>query len=96
MVEKCYLPANLIHFFSGHDVAIQPDQSKPAIDLIDELLASATGKNNTLTPQDLSAFSTKRRQESRASNGGFTQSTIHKLFGSSKYVEAVFPFYLLE
>ena len=90
MVEKCYLPANLIHFFSGHDVAIQPDQSKPAIDLIDELLASATGKNNTLTPQDLSAFSTKRRREARASNSEFSLSTNHKLFGSSKYVKLTF------
>lgn len=71
---------------SGHDLAHQPDQSKPAIDLIDELLASATGKNNTLTPHDLSLISTKRRREARANNSEFTLSTFHKLFGSSKYV----------
>ena len=59
------------------------------------MLSSATGKNNTLTPQDLSAFSTKRRREARASNSEFTQSTIHKIFGSSKYVEAVFTFRLM-
>ena len=80
-------------FHSGHDVALQPDQSKPAIDLIDELLASATGKNNTnntLTQRDISAFSTKRRQEARASNGQFSLSTNHKFIGSLKYVKTVF------
>lgn len=71
---------------TGHDLAHQPDQSKPALDLIDELLASATGKNNTLTPHDLSVMSTKRRREARANNSEFTLSTFHKLFGSSKYV----------
>jgi len=66
-----------------HDLAHQPDQSKPALELIDELLASATGKNNTLTPHDLSLISTKRRREARANNSEFTLSTFHKLFGSS-------------
>ncbi|OCB87321.1 chloroperoxidase-like protein [Sanghuangporus baumii] len=66
-----------------HDVYFQPDQSKPALDLIEDLLAAATGPNNTLTPHDLSVISTRRRREARANNSSFTLSTFHKLFGSS-------------
>jgi len=66
-----------------HDIFHQPDQSKPALDLIDELLSSATGPNNTITPHDLSVFSSKRRREARANNGQFTLSTFSKIFGSS-------------
>ncbi|EJD01868.1 chloroperoxidase-like protein [Fomitiporia mediterranea MF3/22] len=66
-----------------HDVYHQPDQSKPALDIIDDLLASATGPDNTLTPHDLSVVSTRRRRQARATNSTFTLSTFHKLFGSS-------------
>jgi len=66
-----------------HDIYLQPDQSKPALDLIDDLLASATGKNNTLTPHDLSLVSAKRRREAKVKNPQFTLQTFHKLFGSS-------------
>ena len=73
-----------VRVFTGHDIAIQPDQSKPALDIIDDLLSSATGPNNTLTPHDLSLVSTRRRAEARARNSEFSLSTFHKLFGSSK------------
>ncbi|KAH8112824.1 chloroperoxidase-like protein [Phellopilus nigrolimitatus] len=66
-----------------HDVFHQPDQSRPAIDLIEDLLASATGPNNTLTAHDLSVVSGRRRREARESNSSFTLSAFHKLFGSS-------------
>lgn len=69
----------------------QPDQSKPALDIIDDLLASATGPNNTLTTQDLSAVSSRRRRDARANNSSFTINTFQKLFGSSKSV--VFPIF---
>ncbi|KAI0791556.1 Chloroperoxidase [Irpex lacteus] len=65
------------------DVAVQPDQGKPSPRLVKELLESGTGSNGDLTPADLSRISSKRRAESRASNGQFSLSTFHKLFGSS-------------
>jgi hypothetical protein len=55
---------------------------------IEELLASATGKdkegNPLLTAADLSRYSGKRRTEARATNPDFTLDTFHKMFGSSK------------
>ena len=61
-----------------------PDQSKPAPDLIEELLASGTGANGSLTKKDLARFSAKRRVESRRTNGQYSLSFSHKMFGSSK------------
>ncbi|KZV96010.1 putative chloroperoxidase [Exidia glandulosa HHB12029] len=70
-----------------YDVSRQPDQAVPAQDLVDQLLASATGRdkqgNAMLTFADLTRFSTERRDHSRATNGQYTLSTFHKLFGSS-------------
>jgi len=74
----------------GEDSAVSPDQSKPHVPFIKELLASASGKdkdgNVLLTPKDLSEFSAKRRVESRESNPHFTTSLFHRMFGSSKCV----------
>ena len=67
-----------------HDAFLVPDQSKPAQDLIDDLLASATGPNNTLTPHDLSVVSGRRRYEARETNSSFSLSRFHRIFGSSK------------
>lgn len=33
----------ILMVFAGHDAIIQPDQGRPAIDLINQLLKSATG-----------------------------------------------------
>jgi len=70
-----------------YDVSREPDQSKPALDLVDDLLASATGKNEkghpVLTIADLRRVSEVRRDHSRATNGQFTLDTLHKVFGSS-------------
>jgi hypothetical protein len=69
--------------FTRHDAHLMPDQSKPAPDLIEELLASGTGPNGCLTKKDLARFSAKRRVESRRTNGQYSMSFSHKLFGSS-------------
>lgn len=61
-----------------------PDQSKPAPDLIEELLASGTGENGSLTKVDIARFSGKRRAEARRTNGQYSMSFDHKMFGSSK------------
>ncbi|KAF9011784.1 hypothetical protein BDQ17DRAFT_1387380 [Cyathus striatus] len=70
------------------DSAIVPDQSKPHVPYIKELLSYATGKdsegNAILTPADLARYSSKRRADARASNPDFTLAFIHKMFGSSK------------
>lgn len=69
------------------DAALVPNQGKPHIPFVDELLASVTGKdkegNPMLTLKDLAAYSSKRRVDARASNPEFTLSTFHKLFGSA-------------
>lgn len=61
-----------------------PDQSKPARDLIEELLASGTGENGRLTKKDIARFSEKRRVEARRTNSQFSMSFSQKMFGSSK------------
>ncbi|EJD55644.1 heme-thiolate peroxidase [Auricularia subglabra TFB-10046 SS5] len=75
--------------FTRYDTALQPDQSKPAQTLVDFVLSSATGKddqgraNSRLTVWDLIRISSKRRADSRAANPQFTQSTFHKVLGST-------------
>jgi len=69
------------------DSALVPNQGKPHIPFVEELLASATGKdkeeNPLLTLKDLAAYSSKRRVDARASNPEYCLSLFHKLFGSS-------------
>ncbi|KAF9531052.1 heme-thiolate peroxidase [Crepidotus variabilis] len=69
------------------DSALVPDQSKPHLPFVKELLSLASGKdaegNPLLTPKDLSEYSTKRRVDARLSNPNFTLSKFHKMFGSS-------------
>ncbi|KAJ7189749.1 Chloroperoxidase [Mycena pura] len=69
------------------DLKYDPDQDKPYLPFIDELLDSATGKdadgNKLLTIADLSRYSSKRRSEARATNPDFTLDTRHKMFGSA-------------
>ncbi|KAF9453351.1 putative chloroperoxidase [Macrolepiota fuliginosa MF-IS2] len=69
------------------DAALSPDQSKPHVKYITELLASASGKdengNAVLTAQDLSKFSAKRRADARELNKDFTLDFFHKVFGST-------------
>ena len=72
----------------GEDSALVPSQGRPHIPFINELLASATGKdkdgNAILTSKDLAAYSAKRRVDARASNPEFTLDFAHKIVGSSK------------
>ncbi|KAF9556826.1 Cloroperoxidase [Agrocybe pediades] len=69
------------------DSALVPDQGKPHLPFVRELLASATGKdkdgNALLTIKDLSAYSAKRRVDARKTNPNFSLSRSHKTFGSS-------------
>ncbi|KAJ7148755.1 Chloroperoxidase [Mycena crocata] len=69
------------------DFRDDPNQGKPYLPFINELLALATEKdqngNAILTAADLSAYSSTRRAQSKATNPDFTLDTLHKLFGSS-------------
>jgi len=76
------------------DTIHQPDQGKPYVPFINELLARASGKlkgssaeegenSALLTLDDLSRYSAKRRTEAKARNPQFSLSPIHKAFGSS-------------
>jgi hypothetical protein len=73
---------------TGQDKAIVDSQAKPDIPFVDELLASATGKdsegNPVLTLKDLAAYSSKRRVDARATNPEYTLNILHKLIGSAK------------
>ena len=79
----------LIYIFTGQDTFIEPNQAKPHIPFVEELLASATGKdkrgNLLLTSKDLAAYSSKRRVDAHKSNPvHYKLDLFHKLFGSSK------------
>ncbi|KAJ4496098.1 Chloroperoxidase [Lentinula edodes] len=74
------------------DTFHQPDQGKPHVPFIEELLQSASGKdsknkNSTedvlLTSEDLARYSAKRRTEAKVHNPDFSLSAFHKAFGSS-------------
>jgi len=69
------------------DSALVPNQGRPHIQFVKELLASATGQdkegNPILTSKDLAGYSAKRRVDARASNPDFTLTLFHKIFGSS-------------
>jgi len=66
-----------------HDTYFSPDQGKPAVDLIENLLNTASGPNNTLTAADVSRHLAARRAHCKATNPQYSQSFIHKMFGSS-------------
>jgi len=69
------------------DVALVPDQGKPDLGLVDELLAEATGTmadgTKQLTIPDLSRALAKRRVEARKTNKDFSESFFHNMFGSA-------------
>jgi hypothetical protein len=74
------------------DVALAPDQGKPDLKLVHELLKEATGTmpdgSPRLTVSDLSRALSKRRVDARRTNKDYTESFFHNMFGSSKYVHA--------
>lgn len=70
-----------------HDVALQPDQGKPDLELVAQLLECATGKAEDgsvqLTPEDLAKALSKRRAEARRSNKEYSETKFHNFFGSA-------------
>ncbi|THH08875.1 heme-thiolate peroxidase [Bondarzewia mesenterica] len=85
-----------VHNGIEHDASLtredtyhSPDQSRPSVPLVKELLAAASGPplpgstDPTLTTADLSRVTSKRRAESMKHNGQFSLGTMHKIFGSS-------------
>ena len=85
-LDVCYFTHYI--FLTGQDRAQQPDQGDPYTPFIEELLASATGKdkegNPRLTFNDMAAQSAKRRVDAQASNPEFALDFTHKIFGSTK------------
>lgn len=71
-----------------HDAALAPDQGKPDLQLVEELLNEATGKQANgeplLTKKDLSLALSKRRYAARKSNEHYSESFFHNMFGSAK------------
>ncbi|KAK5688813.1 hypothetical protein LTS10_000791 [Elasticomyces elasticus] len=69
------------------DVALVPDQGKPDLRLVHDLLEEATGKmpdgTPLLTKSDLSRALAKRRADARKTNPQYTESRFHNLFGSA-------------
>lgn len=72
------------------DAALVPDQGKPDLKLVQDLLKEATGKmpdgSLRLTIPDLSRALSKRRVDARKTNKEYSESFFHNFFGSSKYV----------
>jgi Peroxidase, family 2 len=73
----------------GHDTFFQPDQSVPARDLIESLLASASGPvtsehpKGQITPGDLSRFFSLRLAQSKKNNPVFSISGSERFFATS-------------
>ena len=68
------------------DTFEDPDQSKIAHALVDELLGSGTGPDGNLTILDVSRLLGKRRVDAKRRNPQFSLAPIHELFASAKYV----------
>ncbi|KAI0772775.1 Cloroperoxidase [Trametes elegans] len=71
--------ASLTRVDSYHD----PNQSKVAHALVDEVLNCGTGPGGDLTPADLSRLLGKRRVEAKQRNPSYSSAFVHKMFGSS-------------
>jgi len=69
------------------DAALVPDQGKPDLKLVADLLKEATGKmpdgTARLTKEDLSRALSKRRFDSKRTNKDYSESLFHNLFGSA-------------
>ncbi|KAF3905012.1 Chloroperoxidase [Arthrobotrys entomopaga] len=69
------------------DAALVPDQGKPDLKLVHDLLAEATGKmpdgSARLTIPDLSRALSKRRVDAKKTNKDYSESFFHNIFGSS-------------
>ena len=78
----------------GEDSALVRYQGAPHKKFVEELLASASGKdkegNPLLTLKDLAAYSSKRRVDANDTNSEYTLDFSHKLFGSSKWGTTIF------
>jgi hypothetical protein len=74
------------------DAALVPDQGKPDLELVRDLLAEATGTTPDGVPQltipDLSRALSKRRVDARKTNPQYTESLFHNMFGSAKSVRS--------
>jgi hypothetical protein len=72
------------------DTALEPDQGKPDQQLVSDLLDDATGSmadgSPRMTIPDLSRALSKRRVDAKKTNKEYSESLIHNMFGSSKYV----------
>jgi len=72
--------------FTREDSALVPDQAKPHLPLLKELLASASGRDSHDKPlfklKDMSTFSAKRRVDSQAANTNYSLDFFHKLISS--------------
>ena len=70
------------------DASLVPDQGKPDLKLVHDLLNEATGTmpdgSPRLTIPDLSRALSKRRVDARKTNKDYTESLSHNVFGSSK------------
>ncbi|KAF2730781.1 Cloroperoxidase [Polyplosphaeria fusca] len=69
------------------DSALVSDQSKPDLELVQELLKGATGTSSDghvlLTKRDLSLALSRRRADARMSNAAYSESLFHNMFGSA-------------
>ncbi|KFX98255.1 hypothetical protein V490_02405 [Pseudogymnoascus sp. VKM F-3557] len=69
------------------DAALVPDQSKPDLKLVQDLLEAATGTmpdgSPRLTIPDLSRALSKRRVDAKRTNKDYSEDFFHNFFGSS-------------
>jgi hypothetical protein len=88
-VSSASVPCLLMPSLPGHDAYFEPNQNRPARDLIQKLLTSATGPateehpKGQITPSDLSRFFSLRIAQSKRDNPVFSLSLLHRFFGAS-------------
>jgi len=73
-------------------IALVPDQGRPNLGLVRDLLREATGKTADgaplMTKVDLARVLSKRRADARMANPQYLESFFHNVLGSAKYAYA--------
>ncbi|KZP13757.1 Cloroperoxidase [Athelia psychrophila] len=64
------------------DAYLEPDQSKIAPPLVEDLLARASGPSGELTAKDIADAMSQRIADCDAENPEFTTNVLHRLFGA--------------
>ncbi|KAF7980648.1 hypothetical protein HWV62_37464 [Athelia sp. TMB] len=72
------------------DAYFEPDQSKIATPVVEDLLARASGPNGELVAKDIADALSQRIVDCKAGNPEFSTNVLDRLFGAGKMLMSVF------